>query len=308
MSISDNKRVLGISALFLLAFGGTMYYGYSRSGDFDAAQARLTEIEEGFASFEGSDCAPTNDNRKKMRQASEQVARVGKNLQADMEKYANVCYGDGKVISPVDFQNEVRSSISRIASLASGKGAVVSNAAADLGMAQYKNAVATAADVPYRSFQLKAVAQVASDILEGGAPVLDKVYCAPLPTELIEARRPVAAFPLGFEVAFEVKRGQLPGILNRIYNNKEYFLTITGIAIQNRNSLPSIDTYTPEGESAPAPTTGDDLSAAPAEEAAAPAATGERRVAVRKTGNPDETVRVHLNMQVRYFNPAKGRQ
>ncbi len=307
MSISENKRVLGLSALFILAFGGTMYYGYSRSGDFDAAQNRLTEIEEGFAGFEGSECAPTNANRKIMRQASDQVSRVGKNLQADMEKYANVCYGDGKVISPVDFQNEVRDAIARVASLASEKGAKVANSAADLGMAQYKNAVATAADVPYRSFQLKAVTQVVNAILGSGAPLLDKVYCAPLPTELIEARRPVAAFPLGFEVAFEVKRGQLPAILNSIYNNKEYFLTVTGLAVLNRNSLPGIDTYTPEGESAPAPTTGDELGEAPVEEAAA-APAEVRRIAIRKTGDPNETVRVHLNMQVRYFNPAKGRQ
>ena len=115
MSISENKRVLALSAVFLLAFGGTMYYGYSRSDDKDAAQARLTEIEDGFASFDGSDCAPTNANRKAMRQAHEQVSRVGKNLQADMEKYATFCYGDGKVISPVDFQNEVRAAIARIA-------------------------------------------------------------------------------------------------------------------------------------------------------------------------------------------------
>ncbi len=307
MSISENKRVLALSAVFLLAFGGTMYYGYSRTADFDAATARLTEMDEGFAAFDGSDNAPTNANRKAMRQAHEQVSRVGKNLQADMEKYASICYGDGKVISPVDFQNEVRGAIARIAALAVEKGAKVSTSAADLGLAQYKNAVATAADVPFRSFQLKAVAQVASDILECGAPQHAKVYCPPLPMEQIEARRPVPAFPLGFELAFEAKRGQLPAILNRIYNNKEYFLTVTGIAIDNMVSLPGIDTYRPEGEAAPAPTTGVDLSAAPAETPAAEVPAEARRIAVRKTGSSDETVRVHLNMQVRYFNPAKGR-
>ena len=31
MNISENKRVIGISALFLIAFGGLMYVGYSAS-------------------------------------------------------------------------------------------------------------------------------------------------------------------------------------------------------------------------------------------------------------------------------------
>ncbi len=301
MNISENKRVLALSVAFLAAFGGLAYVGYTRSCDFQTAQAELTEIEEAFDSYGSADFAPTSQNLKALREAFEKVSKVNKDLQADMEKYAVACYGDGKVIKPGDFQNEVRQAIARVAAMAGNSGATVSNPAADLGMAQFKNALAMEKDVPYRSFQLKAVEKVASAILEAGAPVLDKVYCTPLPED--EAREE-ATFPLGFEVAFNAKRGQLPAILNKIVGDHTYFLTITGISVVNQNALPAMDAYTPPGEQAAAPATGDDLSGAAAEQAPA---EGSGPVAKRKTGDPNEMVRVHLIMQVRYFNPAKAK-
>ncbi len=303
MKISENKRVFAISAAFLLAFGATMYYGYSRSSDFDATQAKLKSINDGYADLESSDCAPTDKNIKVLKEANAKVKAMNAELQKQMNAFAKYCSAsvrdkNGKVISPVDLQNELRSSIAGMSKLAAEKGSRLSPAAADLGMPQYKNALATADDVPYRCFQLKAVTRVVSDVLESGAPVLDKVYCAALPTGQMEEE----AFPLSFELAFEVSRGQLPAILNRIYEDKEYFLTVTGISILNKTTLQGIDEYRAEGEAAPAPTTGDDLSAAPSEPAPEAAPAEVRRIAVRKTGDPAETVRVHLNMQVRYFN------
>ncbi len=302
MNISENKRVLALSVAFLAAFGGTAWYGYSRSCDFKQAQAELTEIESAYEGYGSADFAPTSENLKSLREAFEKVSKVHKDLQADMEKYAVVCYGDGKVVKPGDFQNEVRQAIARVAALAANTGATVSNPAADLGMAQFKNALAMEKDVVYRSFQLKAVEKVASAILESGAPVLDKVFCAPLPED---DERKDAAFPLGFEMAFNAKRGQLPGILNKIVADRSYFITITGLSVVNQNTLPGIDPYTPPSEQAAAPATGDDLSG---EETAEQAPVADSRpIATRKTGDPNETVRVHLIMQVRFFNPAKAR-
>ncbi len=308
MNISENKRVLALSAVFVIAFGATVYYGYGRTQDFKAAQNRLTEISERFDGYSTDKFPPKKEVLNSLLGAYEKVNKVNKDMQADMEKYANVCYGDGKVMSPVDFQNEVRAAISRVAALANNSGSKIGNPAADLGMAQFKNSVATAGDVPFRSFQLKAVERVVTDVLSAGAPQLEKVYCAPLPTELIEARKPAATLPLNFEVAFSVSRGQLPQILNKIYGDKEYFLTITGIAIANNSTLPSLDDYKPEAAAAAAAPAGDDLTeeSSEEEEAAAPAPAATT-LATRKTGDPAETVRVHLNMQVRYFNPAKGK-
>ncbi len=300
MNISENKRVLAISLAFLAAFGGIAWHGYSRSCDYQKAQAELTEIRDAFEGYGNADFAPTAANLKVLRDALDQVSKINKELQADMEKYALACYGDGKVVKPGDFQNEVRQAIARVAALAANSGATVSNAAADLGMAQFKNALAMEKDVNYRSFQLKAVEKVASMILESGAPVLDKVYCVPLPED---DERKAATFPLGFEVAFNAKRGQLPAILNKIVAERECFLTITGISVVNAASLPPMDAYKAP-DAAAAPDTGDDLSASGE---AAPTAPAEAPLATRKTGDPDETVRVHLVMQVRYFNPAQAK-
>ncbi len=301
MNISEHKRVLALSVAFLAAFGGIAWHGYSRSCDYKKAQAELMEIQDAFDSYSSADFAPTQENLKALREALDKVSKINKELQENMETYALACYGDGKVVKPGDFQNEVRQAIARVAALASNSGSTVSNAAADLGMAQFKNALAMEKDVTYRSFQLKAVEKVASDILESGAPLLDKVYCAPLPDD--EGRKD-ASFPLGFEMAFTARRGQLPTILNKIVADKTYFLTITGISVVNTNPLPGIDPYkAPDAQQAPA--TGDDLSGADAP-AAAPAAEGTR-VATRKTGDPNEAVRVHLVMQVRFFNPGKAK-
>ncbi len=303
MNISENKRVLALSVAFLAAFGGTAYFGYTRSCDYQKAQTELTEIQDAFDGYGSADFAPTAANLKALREAFEKVSKVNKDLQADMEKYAVACYGDGKVVKPGDFQNEVRQAIARVAAMANNSGATVANPAADLGMAQFKNALAMEKDVAYRSFQLKAVEKVASIILETGAPVLDKVYCTPLPED---DARDEATFPLGFEVAFNVKRGQLPTILNKIVEDRTYFLTITGISVQNQTNLPGIDAYTAPGAQDAAPATGDDLSGGGAA-AQAPEEVDSYPVATRKTGDPNEMVRVHLIMQVRFFNPAKAK-
>ncbi len=304
MNFSENKRVAALSILFLAAFGAAGYYGFSRSADFDKAQAELADIQASFEDFNDAEFAPTAESRKALTAAFEKVNKTHKDMEAAMKKYAEFCYGDGKVTKPGDFQNEVRGAIARVAALAANSGAKVGNPAADLGMTQYKNALAMEKDVPYRSFQLKAVEKVATDILESGAPLLDKVYCAPLPED--DARE-AETFPLDIEVAFNVSRGQLPAILNKIVNDRKFFFTITGISVVNETALPGIDPYTPPDAPAPAPTTGDELGDAEAPAEAAPAAGESKPVARRKTGDPGETARVHLILQVRFFNPGKAK-
>ena len=197
-------------------------------------------------------------------------------------------------------QNMLRDSIARIGNLAGEKGAVVSSPAADLGMAAFKNSAPVEADVPFRAFQLRAVSRVAEVILNSGASVLDKIYCAPLPDAAEEtakgSRKAPAYFPLSFEVAFEAPRGVLPQVINTIVNDKDYMLFITGVSVKGMENLPGIDPY-----QAPGANVGDDIGQTDAQGSAV------RSVAKRLTGDPKEKARLHLNMQVLYFNSAQNK-
>lgn len=317
MNIIENKRVLAISALFALAFGGLVYYGYGRSADFEKAKSQLDDISSRIQDYDASEFPPTPENRKAIVEASKQVEQISNIMQQELDRYAAACYGDGKRITPVEFQNQVRASIDEVSRLAARKGCKLSNPAVDLGMASFKNAAATESEVPFRSFQLKAVRRVAEDIINSGAPVLDKIYCSPLPEEATNTRKPADYFPLSFQVAFSAKRSEvtdgktqeklsvLPQVINKILADKEYFLIITGISVSSEGNLPPIQSWQPPVQTAPQ---GDDLTSSSEEgESTAAASAPVRTIATRKTGDPQETVRVHLNMQVLYFNPAKSK-
>lgn len=303
MNISENKRVIGLTALFAVAFGGIMYYGYDQTQQYASNEKELKAISDRFEAYAEAEVPPTAATRKEIKAAFDKVTQVNKDLQAELAHYAAFCYGDGKKLSAQDFQNNLRTSIAKIETLAKEKGTLVSSPAADLGLAAFKNAAPVEDDVPFRSFQMKAAERVAEDIINAGAPVLDKIYCAPLPAEAAEAakggRKAVPYFPLRFEVAFEADRNTIPQVVNSIVADKDFLLTITGIAVKGNENLPAIDTYTapataPEGENL-------------GEAAAAPAEAEARVVAIRKTGAEDEKARVHLTLQVLYFNPAKNK-
>lgn len=305
MNISENKRVFGLATVFALAFAGTMYFGYTKSQEFEQSKQKLDEINNRFLDYDTAEVPPTKKNLDELKKAFDDVSKISKELEQKLNKYAVYCYGDGKQMSAQDYQNQLRDSIAKIAQQAKDKGATIAHPAADLGNANYKNSAPVADIVPFLSFQLKAVHRTSSIILDSGCSVLDKVYCAPLPEEAEEAAKPksrkaAAYFPLSYQIAFECKQGVLPKVVNGILADKDFMLTITGIAVSGNSSLPHIDAY----KDAAAPQAqGVDITA---EAAPAPAAAAEHIVAVRKTGDPNETVRVHLNMQVLYFNPAKS--
>lgn len=304
MNILENKRVVALSAVFALAFGGLVYYGYDRSVAFDTAKKELDSINERVLDFEQSEYPPTNATRKAVKDASKKVEDSLKALKADFAAYEAKCIGDGKVMTSVDFTNQVRGAIDDLKRAAGEKGCTLSPAAEDLGHAPFKNDAAPAEEVPFRSFQLKAAKRVADIVLASGAPLLDKIYCAPLPDPKL--RKKAANFPLSLEVAFEAKRCEvedgktpvsvLPQVMNSLATDKDFFFKVTGLWVAApEESLPTMDEYKGATEN---PDVGDDLGgeAAPAQE------TEVRQIAVRKTGSPDEKVRVHINLQVIYFN------
>lgn len=317
MNILENKRVVALSAVFAVAFAGLAYYGYSRANDFSDAQKRLEEINVRFQDYEAAEFPPTQANRDAVKKAGDVVSHQVKELQATLAKYAAVCNGNGKVISPVEFQNRVHSAIDEVNRQAAEKGCNIATPAADLGMTSYKSAAARDTDVPYLHFQLKAAHRLAEIIIESGSPSLEKIYCAPLPDELINSKKKRDYLPLNIEVAFNAKRSEhtdgetpemmsvLPQVLNKLSTDPEFFYAVTGVAVSPTSAnLPPVDEYAPPA----APSAeGDDLTAD--SEVAASPAPSVRTIAVRKTGDPNEAVRVHLTLQVLYFNPnpTKGK-
>ncbi len=311
MNILENKRVTAVSAVFLLAFGGLVYYGYSRSQDFAETKAELTSLGEKMEDFEAAKLPPTAANAKTLSNAVKQVEQANASLKKQLADYESFCVGDGKNITSSEFQKRVVDAIKEVAGNARAKGCNIATPAADLGMAAFKNAVPKAEDVPYRQFQLEAVKRVAGIIIDSGAASLEKVYCAPLPTEQIKARKPLPHFPLSFQVVFTAKRSMvtdgktentlspLPRVLNAITTDKQYLLIPTGLSVVSEGHLTGVDAY----RDASAAPQGVDLGSE-----GAPAKTAESRIiATRKAGDPDELVRVHLNMQVLYFPDNKAK-
>lgn len=320
MSIFENKRVVALSAVFAVAFAGIAYYGYDRMAAFQQTQAGLKEIDEGFQDQESAEIPPTVANLQTLRKAHTEIKQQKDAMQAILAKYAAACEGNGASIRPIEFQNQVLSSIDEMSRKAKELNCNIATPAADLGMTSYKSAAAREDHVPYLHFQLRAVRRLADIVMEASSPSLEKIYCAPLPDELTENRRKAQPdyFPLGIEIAFQAKRSEvtdgssldkmsvLPQVLNRISSDNEFFFLVTGVAVSSNNpNLPPLDPYKNPNEAAGR---GDDLSAAVAPAGAEKGAPPTRRIAVQKAGLSNETVHVHLTVQVLYFNPnaAKG--
>lgn len=179
-------------------------------------------------------------------------------------------------------------------------------------MGQYKGVAPREAQVPYLHFQLRAVRRLAEAVIDSGSPSLEKVYCAQLPEDLSSSEKKADYLPLNMEIAFNAKRstttdGQtadkmsvLPQVLNKLTTDSDFFFLITGVSVAATNqNLQQVDTWVAPEKAAPV---GEDLTsdsdAKPEVQVAA-----AREIAKRKTGNPDETARVHLTVQVLYFNP-----
>ncbi|MDO5449377.1 MAG: Amuc_1100 family pilus-like protein [Akkermansia sp.] len=299
MSISENKRVVGLASVMGLAVAGLVYFGYSKNQEFEATQQKLQEINDRFEEYSSAAVTPTKQNVDNLSAAFKQVSAVGKEMEDSFKKYASFCQGEGQGMSAQELQKTLLGTIDATKKLADEKGVTVAGPAADLGMGAYKTQNPKTNEVPYRHFLLKAVQRVTEDVINSGAASLEKVYCAELPAEAdLDNKKSPAYFPLRFEVAFEARRGTLPQVLNKIMADKEYFITITGLAVQGKDNLPPMAAYSAPGTASEM--VGDDLGT-DSGEAGSPSAV--RMLATRLTGRENETARVHMTMQVMYFNP-----
>ena len=306
MSISDNKRVVTLATVMGLAFAGILYVGFTKNAEYEETQARLNEISDQFQDYQNQDTTPTKQNLENLTAAYKEVSKVSDDMKAAFSKYASFCTGQPQ-ISAQDFQKQLLADIASVRTLATDKKVGLARGAEDLGMGSYKTAASKKDEVPYLAFQHQAVKRVVEDIINSAPASLEKVYCEDLPDEAsLDNKKPAEYFPLRFQVAFEAKRGTLPQVINKIMEDKEFFLMITGLAVQGRDVVPPVAAYTPPATAAEVQ--GDDLTGGDGAEAdgdTPAAAPPARTIAVQLTGKPDETARVHMTFQVLYFNPKK---
>ncbi len=297
MNISENKRVVMLASLFGLAFVGIMYQGYSAYADADEKNTRLSEIRAEFENYNASEFPPTSNSFEKLRKAYGEANKIKKDLQSKLDRYASAAKSAAQGIkTPVDFQNAVNKAITDAKAMAAEKNVVIGPGAVDLGFGSFKNTAAIATEVPYRAFMLSAVQDVTQILVDAECVAIDKIFCANLPKAADpKARNAPDYFPLRFEVSFTAKRGTLPAVLNSILEDKKYFYLINGLAAESDLSLPSIEDYQE-------PVTTDIVASDPAAPADQAPAVPLNSVARPMTGLATETVRVHLNLEVLYFN------
>lgn len=341
MNIMENKRVTAIAALMGVAFAGICYKGYESYAALKQARseidAKISQLET-YTAEDDSDgevtssrstknpldadrsaaakLAPTAKNSDLIVSATKEMKQLNEELKRDFAKYVKFCrqgepnassstpIGYVPNVAAIDFKNRLVGSVSvSLAKEAEKYGTLLkSEAAKKLGMADYFGGL-TGENAPYLNFLLSAVYRVETSIIHSGAPTINFVYCAPLPEELINARKKPDFIPLSFEVSFEARRSEvveagkessysvLPQVINKLVHDSDFFFTITGVSVTTHGALPSVSAAAAQSATA------EESAAAEGEADSGPA----EDVATLLVGKSDDTVHVHLNLQVLYF-------
>lgn len=321
MNILENKRVIGVSALFLAAFAGVTVLGFKYKGQLDESEASLKKSIGEMSNYNASELKPQQSTLNKVSKAVDELradylGRKGNpGLLQQFWKYQKFCVGtkgNGKT-NLFDFKKEIEKAKTNLRDnvINGPKRCKLGKNAEDIGMADLPELSDT--EIPLRRFQMLAAARVA-EIVAGsanyqGAPAIDnpderpvcleKIYCAPTPNgeTYLDLQESEAYIPLGVEVTFTAKRnpetdGATPDkqsplmrVLNGVAADENFFFIPTGVSVVSESKPPTRDQYkAPE----------------PAAEGADPNAPGAV-IAVQKTGSADEKVRVHITFQVLYF-------
>ncbi len=297
MNISENKRIFLHAFVYGAAFATIAYMGYSYYADADKKNERLSELSSKFDNYNASEFPPTEDSLNKLRKAYGVASKLSKELAAKMDRYAAAAKSAITGIkTPVDFQNAVNKAITEAKQAADGKKVQIGPGAIDLGFGSFKNTAALAPEVPYRAFMLAAVQNAVDTLIDAPCVTIDKIYCANLPEETQKrGRNAPDYFPLRFEISFTAKRGSLPAVLNAILKDNKFYYLITGLGAESNITLPSIEPYVE-------PRVTEQVVVDPEASADQGPAVAPNSVARPMTGLPTETVHVHLNLEVLYFN------
>jgi len=285
----ENKKASLIAAIFAIGFCGIMYIGYSKSSSANEANATLENLNYEFEAYNSQEYPPTVQSKKQLEKAYADVKKINVKLQNNFAKYRDYALAMTSKSSPVAFQSDVGNSISEFAKAAKNANVKIAPAAANLGMASYRNTAATGMQVDYLDFHFKATKCLANILLESRVSKIDKIYCAPLPKVCsIHMSKAPAYFPMSMEFAFTIKRGNLPLFTKRLLEEKNFFFTLTGISFKSNILLTKLDAYVSP--------------IADAESVLNDEPDNERIIAVQKTGLANETVKVYATFDVLFFN------
>ena len=125
-------NTLLLSAVFALAFGGIAFYGYGESQKHAANEAEITQIRDRFDGYTSKEMVPTKQNLDELKDAFSEVAAARADIQAEMNRYAEQCLGDGKKISAMDLQERLKASSNTVNKLASSNGVKLGRSASEL--------------------------------------------------------------------------------------------------------------------------------------------------------------------------------
>lgn len=296
MNISENKRIVGITALFAIAFGGLMYYGFDCAGKADESMAELDSIRDDYSGYEEASIQPTPENIKEIKKLGEEAKAKRKALEEMMDNFRKSCSGDAVSMSATDYLDRIKKDRAEIRKKAQEKGCSLADVAANFGKMDrdFETAPESVRVAPLY-FQHRVINSLLRKMIDAGVTKVDNVFCRELPPATYSEGDDWDTELMSFEMDFYVPRGVCPSVLNDLMSNREFFITITGVYANNENALPEMDAFTP----LPEPAEPDPNAEVPEGEAPAAVPT----VAVLKTGSDAETVRIHLNFQVLYFNP-----
>lgn len=314
MNISENKRVLALAGAFGIVFIVLAYLGISWRSAASEKIAQLNEQQTIFDDMRAREFPPTSKMLRIVKNASTVTDDIANQLIDSIRTYRiqSTPQENGKLVSPQQFQAQVKSAILQFENQSKAKSVAISAGASKLGMASYQNSYATTEEAPILSFELKAVQNVAQSIIDNNGASINKIYCAPLPPEAIappgkKLKQEWVLLP--FEINFTANKNTLPAVINSLVENKQFCYLITGMRIITETQLPSLSPYSapaPAKQEA-APSMGDDLgagSSAPVKEEKEPEQT--RILAKQLLGNG--TVRVHLALEVLYLHPVASDQ
>ncbi len=302
MNISENKRVIALSAVFGIAFCGLMYKGYGSYSDAEANKIKLAEMTAAYEEFNGADFAPTLPNLKALVTARETLQKTFDSVDSLMKDYQKAASDATAGINDAPaFQKAYTDATNKLAAKAQEQSIILASPAAKLGLGDYSTKLANIDHVPYLAFLLAAVNNAANVVMDSDAAVVEKIYCAPIHEDLLDAKKSKRLgvyTPLRFEISFKSKRAGLPKVLNSLMSDKKFFYKITGLSAASNMAIPpAMSSFQ---------TVAIDPSEVVAEGEVAPAASlSYEQVARPLTGQAEEYVHVHLVMEVLYFNKQK---
>lgn len=333
MNISENKRVVVMSGIFLIAFIGLIVLGLNFRA---ASQDNIASIEEGQGTLD-SDRAkrfPSNEQSlPEVKAAATRAAAIKEQILASTASFGQTVETattvDGRPISGKELQDKLNTLHNKLEQLCKEKTIKLTPEASWLGFAAFRSVTPNESDAPDLSFELSGIDHFVNTVAANGAVSITKIYRPTViePADKTGKPKPTAKKNTGdwntlpFEISFQAKRGSVGSILEAISQDKEYCYYITGMRIaSDLTTLVPLDPFKKPAAPQPEETAtavsdviddglggGDALGGTPAAEpATAPEEVRHVAQTVAKQILGNETIRVYIACElVRFNTPVK---